>query len=283
MNCNNLVSICIPTYNGSKYLKEALDSVKIQTYKNIEIIISDDKSNDDTLLICENFKKEVEFPVYIYSHKPCGIGANWNNCIEKSNGEYIKFLFQDDVLIENCLENQLMILNKYDSLVTCSKRNIIDSNSEFVVTGTWFKNFGNLQKDIEFKDVYMFNSEVIKYLPSLIYNYFGEPDTFLFSKKIFSEIGLFNEHFEQILDIEFSLRILKKYPIIIQNKYLLNFRIHEDQASIRNEKVDLIEYRILGDFIKKNYKLSYRANKEYYLERYPYLNYFFKLKKMLRL
>jgi glycosyltransferase involved in cell wall biosynthesis len=89
---NSLVSICIPTYNGKKYLNEALESVKSQVYKNIEVIISDDNSTDSTLEICNKFKHEVDFPVYIYSHKPSGIGANWNYIIEKANGDFIKFL-----------------------------------------------------------------------------------------------------------------------------------------------------------------------------------------------
>lgn len=103
----SLISICIPTFNGEKYLQEALDSVKSQTYQNIEVIISDDNSNDITLQICQNFKEKVSFPVYIYEHDPSGIG---NNCIFYAYGEYIKFLFQDDILETNCLEIQLEAL-----------------------------------------------------------------------------------------------------------------------------------------------------------------------------
>jgi glycosyltransferase involved in cell wall biosynthesis len=96
-NTPDLISICIPTYNGENYILEALNSIKNQSYKNIEVIISDDNSNDKTLEICEKFKSEVDFPVYIYNHLPNGIGSNWNNCILKSKGDYIQFLFQDDL------------------------------------------------------------------------------------------------------------------------------------------------------------------------------------------
>ena len=88
-NTPDLISICIPTYNGENYILEALNSIKNQSYKNIEVIISDDNSNDKTLQICEKFKSEVDFPVYIYNHLPNGIGSNWNNCILKSKGDYI--------------------------------------------------------------------------------------------------------------------------------------------------------------------------------------------------
>ncbi|MCG2794067.1 MAG: glycosyltransferase [Weeksellaceae bacterium] len=65
-----LISVCIPTYNGAKYLQVVLDSVKAQTYKNIEVIISDDDSQDQTLDIYREFQSEVDFPVYIYYHDP---------------------------------------------------------------------------------------------------------------------------------------------------------------------------------------------------------------------
>ena len=87
-----LVSVCIPTYNGAPFLQEALDSVSQQTYRNIEVIISDDASNDKTLEIIQDFKAKASFPVSIYHHEPKGIGANWNNCIRKANGKFIKFL-----------------------------------------------------------------------------------------------------------------------------------------------------------------------------------------------
>ncbi len=146
---NSLVSICIPTYNGEKYLQEALDSVKAQTYKNIEVIISDDVSKDRTLEICERFKNEVNFPVYIYHHQPAGIGANWNNCIEKASGEYIQFLFQDDILHPICIEEKLKYLKQNNLKAVCCKREIIDENGSPVTTGRWYETCYDPKKTFE--------------------------------------------------------------------------------------------------------------------------------------
>ena len=87
---NPLVSICIPTYNGAKFIAEAMDSAIKQTYSNLEIVVSDDDSKDETLSIIEAYKTKTSIPVSIYNHEPNGIGANWNNCLNKSKGDYVR-------------------------------------------------------------------------------------------------------------------------------------------------------------------------------------------------
>lgn len=282
-----LVSICIPTYEGDKYLQEALDSVKKQTYKNIEVIISDDDSKDTTLSICEKFKKEVDFPVFIYNHQPQGIGANWNHCIKKANGEYIKFLFQDDILVKNCLENQIVLLQSYELKAICCKRILIDDFSNDISTGDWFEKYGDLQKNINFTNgsFNIFDKMRLKDIKDLTYNFFGEPDTFLYKKSLFAEVGFFREDLRQILDLEFSYRILKKYPIMIQNEKLLKFRLHQKQASSVNRNKNLEENNLLKELVIKN-NLKYMSSvtkKAYFLEKFPLLAMINQLKnKILR-
>ena len=266
----SLISICIPTYNGEKYLQEALDSVKKQTYKNIEVIISDDQSKDSTLLICEKFKEEIDFPVYIYSHKPAGIGANWDNAIKHSNGEFIKLLFQDDILKPNCVETMMDYLLKNNLEIVFSKREIIDdkgelSNSDFLIR------FGDLQRGInlDVKQFYIFKKRDLKLLGSnknnaLQYNFLGEPVVTLFSKKLYNNIGNFESPLKQFLDLEYWLKVLKKYPIGIIPQKLIQFRVHQNQASAINSqnKVDEVHY-IEKIFLKSFfYWLSFTQQKK---------------------
>lgn len=270
----NLVSVCIPTYNGEKYLQEALDSVKTQTYKDIEVIISDDGSNDGTLDICNNFKNEVSFPVHVFHHTPNGIGKNWNNCIKNAKGEYIKFLFQDDVLFPHCVEKQLDVMIKNNLKAVCSKRVIIDENSD-VLHNEWVEKYGDLQKDLHIpdQDVYIFSKERIKLLTDLVYNIFGEPDTFLYSRYLFKKIGFFHQEYKQMLDLEFSYRILQNYPIGIINERLIYFRNHAEQATAHNmskpsEEYSQLNNRILGDFF---WNLNKNKKKQYLLLKFPLL------------
>ena len=107
-----LVSICIPTCNGFQFIGEALLSAVNQSYPNLEIIVSDDHSRDDTLKIINEFESKTAIPFHIYNHKPDGIGSNWNYCAQKANGEYIKFLFQDDTLEPDCIEKMMQVALK---------------------------------------------------------------------------------------------------------------------------------------------------------------------------
>ena len=92
-----LVSICIPTYNGEKYLKECLDSCIDQTFKSYEIIICDDCSSDGTIKIIEEYAKIFPQIILFQNDGNLGLVGNWNRCIHHSNGEWIKFVFQDDI------------------------------------------------------------------------------------------------------------------------------------------------------------------------------------------
>ncbi|MDA3614190.1 glycosyltransferase family 2 protein [Polluticaenibacter yanchengensis] len=250
----DLVSICVPTYNGEVYLKEALDSVKSQTYSNIELIISDDQSSDNTLKIVEAFKDTVNFPVYIFHHTPAGIGANWNNTIEKANGKYIKFLFQDDVLFDDCIEQMMFYITKYQLKCIASTREIIyDPNNES--QKNWVKGFGNLQQDLNLH----FNSEKLAIINKSLFkhaNFFqnpfnkiGEPVCLLFEKALYHEIGAFNTQLKQILDYEYWYRILKIYPIGLLNQPLVKFRLHSNQTTAVNNESNLDESKYYNDFL----------------------------------
>lgn len=278
---NSLVSICIPTYNGEKYLQEALDSVKAQTYKNIEVIISDDVSKDRTLEICERFKNEVNFPVHIYHHQPAGIGANWNNCIEKARGEYIQFLFQDDILHPICIEEKLKYLKQNNLKAVCCKREIIDENGSPVTTGRWYETCYDLQKiylKLEIANFYILSK---KDLRRIVYrhataNIFGEPISFMFDRTLFKKLGYFSTTSKQILDIEFGYRILKKYPVGLIAEPLFKFRLHSDQATASNRHLGSTikkEYDDLKAYLFKNFFfcLSSDFRKQYFREKYPEL------------
>ena len=216
MISETLISICIPTFNGAKYLKDALECVKMQTYDNIEVIISDDASTDNTLEIVEVFKNEVSFPVYIFHHPPQGIGANWNNCVIHANGELIKFLFQDDLLEPTCIEEMVNpFLEKKNLGLVFSKRKIIfDSyNKEHIA---WIEKYGNLHKAWrKIKPIQKGRSLLRD--PNLLKepeNKVGEPTSVLLSKRVFERVGFFDTNLKQALDFgltPYSLdRFLKK-------------------------------------------------------------------------
>ncbi|MEH2235268.1 glycosyltransferase [Nostoc sp.] len=109
-----LVSFCIPTYNSQEFIGECLYSVLNQDYENIEIIISDNNSTDNTRSICEKLLREhtrkLKYKIIKNEHN-IGPVLNWLNSIEEAKGEYIKLLFSDDLVLPNFTTTAVKFLN----------------------------------------------------------------------------------------------------------------------------------------------------------------------------
>lgn len=102
-----LVSVNVLMYNSSKYILETLESIKAQTYQNIELIMSDDKSTDNTVQICEewiakNKNRFVSYQILVPDHNT-GQSGNYNRAFQAATGEWIKEIDGDDLLLPNCL------------------------------------------------------------------------------------------------------------------------------------------------------------------------------------
>ena len=283
-----LVSICIPTYNGAAFLQEALDSVLAQTFKPLEVIISDDASKDDTLKIVTHFAKNAPFPVKVVPHEPQGIGANWNHSIQHATGTYIKFLFQDDILEPLCVEKMVNLFEKQPELgLVASKRDFIVEGQASPEIEQWIANYGNLQLQFERDEaVTLINSEFFsrKDFFSSPLNKIGEPPTVMFKKSILEEVGYFQEDLKQILDYVFYYRLLKKYPIAIINEPLVKFRIHEQQATNVNRNQKITDYETYDEILYKEFfpLLHPDTQKRLRTKLNPYHHFVFRLKRKLK-
>lgn len=285
-----LVSICIPTYNGAQFIAEAMDSAVVQTYPSLEIIVSDDASTDGTLQIIETYKTRTSIPIHIYHHEPNGIGANWNYCIKKARGDYIKFLFQDDVLLPKCIEEMVNVLDKDQSisLVACKRKFIVEPSFLNVETKSWIKTFGDLQSNLhllERNGVQILSKHLFKmdaFFNSPL-NKIGEPTAVLFRRDLVNKIGFFREDIKQIMDFEFWYRILKTRHIAVLNKKLIKFRLHHLQTSNKNRNNDINDYIIYNKIIYKEYfwfinsKMKFQLLKKYN----PLMKFLIRIKKKI--
>lgn len=100
---NALVSIIIPVYNSEQYLDKCIESVKSQTYKNIEILLIDDGSKDNSGKMCDDYAKE-DTRVRVFHKKNGGQGSARNLGMEKANGEYLSFVDSDDTIDVNYIK-----------------------------------------------------------------------------------------------------------------------------------------------------------------------------------
>lgn len=96
-----MLSVCIPTYEmgglGKPYLKESLDILSSQTYKDFEVVVSDNSQNSEIKVLCTQFSKQLNIH-YVHNSISYGISANTNNAIKHAAGKIVKILFQDDFL-----------------------------------------------------------------------------------------------------------------------------------------------------------------------------------------
>lgn len=120
-----LVSIGLPVYNGENFIAEALDSILNQSYKNLELIISDNASTDNTQSICEQYLKKDPRVQYHRFEKNFGAAKNYNRTFHLSKGKYFKWAAHDDVIAETYLEKCVEILESNQDISACHSHKLI--------------------------------------------------------------------------------------------------------------------------------------------------------------
>ena len=212
MITSNLVSAIIPTYNNAAFLPEAIDSVISQTYPNIEIIIVNDGSTDNTN---EVLRKYLDRIIYI-EQENAGPASARNTGIHQARGEYIAFLDADDIWMPTKIEEQLKIFsqNPNASLVYSRMVNFDDRSS---------KNLSVIPRKV-------FSGRIFDQL--LVENLIALP-TVIVRSNILDRIGLFDESLFTAEDWNLYLRIARDHEIIGVNKVLVRRRKHYDNISDR--------------------------------------------------
>lgn len=121
-----LVSIGLPVYNGENYLDQAIESVLNQSYPNLELIISDNGSDDGTAAICQKYMEMDERIRYHRFDKNYGASLNFNKSFRLSSGKYFKWLAHDDKLMPDNIRKSVEILENNEDVVLCmsAKMNI---------------------------------------------------------------------------------------------------------------------------------------------------------------
>jgi len=122
-----LVSIIIPTYNSSKYIEQSINSAIDQTYNNIEIIVSDNCSSDNTVKIVKSLAlKDTRIRVYENNFN-IGPVKNWEKCLSYCTGFYLKILWSDDLISNTFLEDSLPLFDEQTAFVL-SGYNVFNDN-----------------------------------------------------------------------------------------------------------------------------------------------------------
>ncbi|WP_345242030.1 glycosyltransferase family 2 protein [Pontibacillus salipaludis] len=227
-----LISVIIPCYNSEKWIRSTLKSVVDQTFSNLEIIVVDDGSKDNTRLEIERSKYEVKY----YYQQNKGPAAARNLGIEKSTGEYVAFLDSDDLWENNKIEEQLKIILEKDYQIdlVLSNVSLINEKGDYLYT-----NYNNVPEG---------KKELVRdlFLGKIAMN----TPTIFVKKKVLEEIGGFNEGLPLREDHFLLMEIANKYNIYHIKTPLVKRRITDTSMSV-SVNVDRV-LELNTPFVKKS-------------------------------
>jgi glycosyltransferase involved in cell wall biosynthesis len=211
------VSICIPTYNQTKYLRKTLDSIVAQTYKDYELIISDDSSTEEVNKLLKEYKTKLSFH-YVRNRPGLGSPQNWNHALSLAKGRWIKIMHHDDWFSESdALEKMMSVAEKKPhSLIFAGIK------GEFVKEK---RSYVNLPSQTKIK-------ELQKDPFSLIWaNVIGPPSSILFPNSALQ----FDQELIWFVDIEFYLQLLLKHQLQLVYIEEVLFENCPDDHNITNQ------------------------------------------------
>lgn len=277
---NNLVSIIVPIYNSSNTLKKCIDSIINQTYKNIEILLINDGSLDESLSICEHYSNDDR--VKIIDKKNGGVSSSRNIGLYICKGDFITFVDADDYLSNTYIEKYMKKMYEYDCDIVIgnaidfsedfikpnykNKREIILEKNEALIELFSEKKFSStcwgklykrsLIKDVKF-DENMKMAEDLKFL----YNVFNKSNKILISniQEYFYYINMnsatnsgFNSSYYKLFD--FLENLISKYRGTYLEIYLLSKYVKSNVQCLLKFKLDTKNKKILLSNVKKYYK-----------------------------
>ena len=274
---NIKVSVIVNFHNGEKYLKKCLDSIIEQNYKNIEIILWDNGSNDGSSNLIKTYRDDRI--KYIFNKNKVSLYKARNQAIMYSSGEFIAFLDSDDWWEKDYLSSREIFFSNPDF-------DFFYSNTNFF--------YEKLNKYKIYKNYDLPNGNIFNNLSK---DYFLIISGVIFRRDIFKNFGLFNESYNIIGDFEFLMKISQFCKAHSSNIPMLNYRVHENNFSKLHSKMFYEEFKnwfnknILEDKNKnylnniKNFsaKLSYLEISNLILNEKKNFNLFIKILKHVSL
>jgi glycosyltransferase involved in cell wall biosynthesis len=208
------VSVCIPVFNGERYIGAALASVLAQTFDDYEVVVVDNCSDDKTVDIVEGF----DDPRIRLLRNESNIGAegNWNRAVDEARGRYVKLLCADDLLHPTCLERQVALLDAHPrAAFVAGKRDIVDADDAVLVRGRGlFGMTGEIEPTTALRRVVLSGT-----------NPFGEPVTVLMRDSARRAAGGFSAARPYMIDVDLWARLLDHGTVVASPETVGAFRV----------------------------------------------------------
>lgn len=227
----NFISIIIPTFNRCALLKRALASVNKQSYINVEVIVVDDGSTDETAKMVAKLFPGVK---YFYQCNN-GVSAARNKGLDKAKGDWIAFLDSDDEWLEKKLEIQMCELKSRPKYKICHTEEI------------WIRNGTRVNQMKKHKKAggWIFP----QCLPLCVMS----PSSIMIHRSVFDDVGVFDSKLPACEDYDLWLRITANYPVLyIEEPQILKYGGHDDQLSKQYWGMDQYRIKALKNIILDN-------------------------------
>jgi glycosyltransferase involved in cell wall biosynthesis len=256
------VSIIIPVYNGSNYMRCAIDSALEQDYDNVEVIVINDGSKDTTDEIAKSYGNKIKY----FSKENGGVSTALNLGIQNAKGEYISWLSHDDYYLPNKISRQIAELGKItetskrDKLIPCSGFKVVD-----------------LTLNIE-KNRILSSPFALAKIDSLKFFYDGRFQhgcSCLIPLEAFNKIGFFNTQLRAVQDYDLWFRLINAgYLFFYISEVLIVSRCHKMQVSVKKKNVCLHEqlkmWKLANRMFYNDIKNASKVDKKiFYKRKFP--------------
>ncbi|MCL1938759.1 MAG: glycosyltransferase [Candidatus Azobacteroides sp.] len=216
-----LVSAIVPSYNHAPYIQECVLSIVNQTYKNIEIIVIDDGSSDNSREILEEMQKRLGFRLEFQANQ--GLSKTLNKGIRSAQGKYISCSASDDFWELDKVERQVAFLENHPEYsFVCGKIHMVDAQSRII-------------EGLTIIDPVRDPIESVKFESLLERNCIPAPSV-MFTKEIWEKCGGYNEN-TIVEDFDFCLKVASKSKIVYIDEYFANYRWHGQNITVYTLKM----------------------------------------------
>lgn len=228
-----LVSVVMCSYNHEKYIAQAIESVLNQTFKDLELIIIDDYSTDNSRVIIENYQAKDDRVKAYFHPKNMGIAATTNDCLKKVQGKFVSFLGSDDLWMQQKLERQLAVLRGNEERLVWADGLIV--NAEGIPTGETIAHYIGA------------TNRSGRLFEELLHEHCISFQTLIFNAEYAKGLEL-DESLKYVSDHRFIVELSKKYSFYFINEPLAKYRVHgknitsRDMAAWMKERIKLRQH-----------------------------------------